>query len=94
VRISTIIAGRQFFIERNKDPFVKKKSGGGYYNGANHIVLNENLRDEEELEVLVHESMHAHDMELPEDFVEMLAKDITQALWDYGYRVEHPELRI
>ena len=95
MEVNTIIAGKQFSIERLDNPTLfEEGGGGGVVPGNNKIVLFAGLRGKDELEVLAHEATHAHDMELPEDFVEALAKDIANALWDYGYRVEHPELRI
>lgn len=44
------------------------------------------LKDEEELEVLIHEMLHASNWSLDETHVSTVAEDIASALWKLGYR--------
>jgi len=52
------------------------------------IRISNALRDEEELEVLIHECLHAAYWDLCEDAVRDPAADIAKILWDWGYRKE------
>ena len=53
---------------------------------AKKIVIDKNLTDEAELEVLVHEMIHACFFDLSEDSVNQSAADVARALWRLGYR--------
>ena len=54
---------------------------------SKRIVVDSRLKGERELEVLLHEMMHAVDWHKDEDsFIEPVAADIARALWRCGYR--------
>lgn len=50
------------------------------------IRISSALRDEERLEVLIHEFVHAAGWHIDETFVERFARDAARALWRLGYR--------
>jgi hypothetical protein len=50
------------------------------------IRVESSLRDEERLEVLIHELAHAGMWNLDEEFVDQFARDAARALWRLGYR--------
>lgn len=50
------------------------------------ISVHSGLRGERELEVLIHEMMHAADWSKDEDWVRDLAQDLAGVLWRLGYR--------
>lgn len=50
------------------------------------IRIRSNLKDQEELEIYIHEMLHAANWHLAEEFVEECARDIARALWRLGYR--------
>ena len=50
------------------------------------IRVASSLKDCEELEVMLHEMLHAALWDLDECVVETVADDIAQALWRLGYR--------
>ena len=56
------------------------------------IRVSSALRDEERLEVLIHEFVHAAGWHIDETFVERFARDAARALWRLGYRDQ--EVRI
>lgn len=56
------------------------------------IRISSALRDEERLEVLIHEFVHAAGWHIDETFVEQFARDAARALWRLGYRDQ--EVRI
>lgn len=50
------------------------------------ICLDAKLKDEEELEVYIHEFLHACFWDMDEAAVEEAGEDIARALWRLGYR--------
>ena len=50
------------------------------------IRVSSALRDEERLEILIHEFVHAAGWHIDETFVERFARDAARALWRLGYR--------
>jgi len=52
------------------------------------IIVDSRLRGERELEVLIHEFMHAADWTKDESWIEPVAEDVARALWRLGYRRE------
>lgn len=50
------------------------------------IKIQAGLKDEELLEVLIHESLHACAWNLDEEAVQKTAEDIARMLWRIGYR--------
>jgi len=50
------------------------------------IRVRKDLEGEEELEVLLHEFMHAAYWDHDEEFVEEVAADLAKLLWRLGYR--------
>jgi hypothetical protein len=54
---------------------------------AKKIVIDSRLKDRRELEVLIHEMLHAVDWHKDEhSFIEPVAEDVARALWRLGYR--------
>jgi hypothetical protein len=54
---------------------------------ANSIVLWQDPRKEQALQVAVHEALHAEFKDLPEAVVEIAGRDIGGYLWKLGYRM-------
>jgi hypothetical protein len=50
------------------------------------IRVGSSLRDEERLEVVLHEMLHAAGWHIAEEFVDQFACDAARALWRLGYR--------
>jgi hypothetical protein len=50
------------------------------------IRIWQGLKDQERLEVLIHEMMHAAGWHLEEEYVEEFADDLSRILWRLGYR--------
>ena len=50
------------------------------------IVVDSRLRGEEELEVTIHEALHAASWDLAEECVLETGTDIARLLWRLGYR--------
>lgn len=50
------------------------------------IVVDSRLAGEEELEVTIHEALHAASWDLAEECVVETANDIARLLWRLGYR--------
>lgn len=50
------------------------------------IRIRKGLNEEETLEVLVHEALHAADWHRDEEWVTIVAQDISKILWKLGYR--------
>lgn len=50
------------------------------------IRIDTSLRGEEQLEVILHELVHAAGWHIDETFVEQFARDAARALWRLGYR--------
>ena len=64
----------------------REKARGQYCEATATIELDERLKGEEHLEVLVHESMHALQPHHEESIVERDAKNLATILWAEGYR--------
>lgn len=52
------------------------------------IRIASGLKGKEELEVLIHECMHAAQWHLDEEFVEKISLDLANVLWRFGWRKE------
>jgi hypothetical protein len=52
------------------------------------ICLDSKLQGEEELEVYIHEFLHACFWDMDESAIEEAGEDIARALWRLGYRKE------
>lgn len=50
------------------------------------IRIDERLADEEQLEVILHELLHACDWRADEDHITEQAEDMARVLWRLGYR--------
>ena len=50
------------------------------------IVVDSRLKDREELEILIHEMLHASQWDLDETVVQHSAEDFAKVLWKLGYR--------
>ena len=53
---------------------------------SKEIRVSCNLKDEEKLEVLLHEMFHAAHWNMDEEFIEKFAVDVARAIWRLGYR--------
>jgi len=91
-KIKAKIAHKEFTLREENHPFVLFLSGGGYCNASENLIgINCNLKGKEKMEAVTHEVIHASDFQrfghmLTENTVEKLAKDISSALWAWGYR--------
>jgi len=52
------------------------------------IVIDDRLRGKELLNTYIHETIHALKWNLTEDQVTQMADDLSQLLWDLGYRLK------
>lgn len=50
------------------------------------IRIDDSLQDEKELEIILHECLHAVDWSKDESWVATTAEDVARALWKLGYR--------
>ena len=50
------------------------------------IKIDNRLKGEEKLEVIVHELLHAAGWHIDEEFVEQFGIDVARVLWRLGYR--------
>lgn len=79
------IRGKQWTIKR-----VRLQSARGLCDHPEEprraIKVSSELQGEEELEVLIHEMLHAGLWDLDESVVETLGEDLAAALWRMGYR--------
>jgi len=57
------------------------------------IWIDKRLKGEHELEILLHEMMHACDWQKDEEFIGRSAKDIARALWRIGFRKTQDEVK-
>lgn len=53
------------------------------------IRIDNRLKGEEQLEILIHEFRHAADWGRDESFVAREAKDLARMLWRLGYRINN-----
>lgn len=51
-----------------------------------HIKIRTKLRGERELDVVIHECLHAAGWHIDHDFVSDFASDVARLLWRLGYR--------
>lgn len=52
------------------------------------VRIRSTLKDEEKLEVIIHELLHGCGWWLDEEWIEMTALDVSRILWRLGYRDE------
>ena len=52
------------------------------------IVVDSRLKDKKELEIILHEMMHAAQWDLDEEVVAHVSEDFARVLWKLGYRKE------
>lgn len=52
------------------------------------IKIHKNLIGQEELEVIIHEMLHACFWDIDEDVIVQVGDDLSKALWRMGYRKE------
>ena len=50
------------------------------------IKIATDLKNQEELEVIIHELLHAADWSKDEEWVEVIAYDIARTLWKLGWK--------
>jgi hypothetical protein len=56
------------------------------YSRNKKIRIWKGLKDEEKLEVLIHEMLHAAFWQIDEHYIAEAAKDIAKILWKLGYK--------
>jgi hypothetical protein len=78
--------GRYWNLVRQKLPRTKDGFCDPPGNPGKQIRVGRTLRGQRELEVYIHEMLHACDFHKDEPWVETTANDITQVLWRLGYR--------
>ena len=52
------------------------------------IRIATDLKDQDKLEVIIHELLHAADWSKDEEWVEVIADDIARTLWKLGWKNE------
>lgn len=84
------LRGRRYRLRFQRKP---KKDGAECFGYCDHpnlkgksIVVEEKLGDAKELEVLIHEMLHACLWDLDEEAIDETAHDIARALGRLGYR--------
>lgn len=50
------------------------------------IKVHKGLKDKKELEIILHECLHACFWHIDEEFIDAAAGDLARALWRIGYR--------
>ena len=50
------------------------------------ILIANRLRGKRQLDVLIHEMLHACNWQIDESYISQMASDIAQVLWRLGYR--------
>ena len=74
--------------------FIRKKleNHKGYCESPNSknksIIVDSRLKGEEELEIILHELLHAAFWFLDEEYVEEISRDFAKILWTLNYRKE------
>lgn len=53
---------------------------------SKQIIIDPNIKDQLELEIFIHELLHAADWSKSEEWVNNIAADIANILWKEGYR--------
>ncbi len=51
-----------------------------------HIWINPDLAKQKLLEILLHECLHAAFIDIDEEVIDTVGKDLAKILWDLGYR--------
>lgn len=85
--------GKKWRLVRTPQRGGTEKSLGdceGPHVAGKKIRVDPGLVGEKELEVLIHEFLHASDWHRSEEWVTEAAQDIARALWRIGYRL-NPE---
>ena len=77
------IRGRYFTMTFERLPATH--DGSCNYEGR-EIKIRKTLRGERQLEVVIHELLHAAHWDLDESAVEETAEDLARVLWKLGYR--------
>lgn len=68
-------------------PNLKNKGECDSPNSLNKkIRIWKGLKDEQELEILIHEMLHAAFWHIDEEYVDRVSKDISNVLWKLNYR--------
>ena len=90
------ILGKRWKFSRRK---VRKTDGYAHGDGPDkplsvdemrrrEIVIGDHLSGERELDVIIHEVLHAADWHKDEHWVATVASDLARILWRLGYRSE------
>ena len=83
--MKTLIRGRMWTIKRAR--LVASRGECDDPLGPGRVIkVAHNLKGEEELEVIIHEMLHAGLWDLDESVVETMGEDMARALWKMGYR--------
>jgi hypothetical protein len=77
---------------------LKTRMSKKYYGHCDHpdapnktIKIHSGLSDQKELDVCLHEFLHAADWHRSEEFVDQVATDMARALWRMGWRKSESE---
>lgn len=84
--------GRYWDLFRDNDSLTRTQNGlcDPPEKQGKKITVRKSLRGQAELEILVHEMLHACDFHKDETWIDTTAHDITQVLWRLGYRKVTP----
>lgn len=81
------LRGKRFSISRPKR-LERDTLGWCMKHGRGKIAVAYSLNGEEELEILIHEMLHACYWDMDEEAITESAQSISKALWRLGYRKE------
>jgi hypothetical protein len=74
---------------------LRGQNDGYCYDPENRrILIHNKLTPKRELEVVIHEALHAADWHKDESWVKVVAKELSQMLWRLGYRRDHEQSEI
>ncbi len=89
---SLTLRGKRYSFEKSGN---LPKTDRGYCTDPNDtqrkITIHKCLVDQEELEVLIHEMLHACFWDVDEEVIGTVGDDISKALWRMGYRKDKPK---
>ena len=84
------LRGRYWTITRGK---LDKTQDGLCDASTRRITIRQSLTEERELDVLIHEMLHACHWDLDEEAIEETAHDLARLLWRLGYGVHKDDTR-
>lgn len=69
--------------------FSRLRGNGHCYKRRKLLLVHKYLKPKKELDILLHEMLHATDWYKDEEWVQEVATDIAEVLWRLGYRRNH-----